>query len=243
MTNRKAVLGSVVILRDGDRVMRILNAICLGLLAMADPLQAHAATKQACLEESDPSTGVEMCRAALQERQWPIDELLDLLVAYGNHLRSQGDYDAALDIYLQGIAMSPAAGQLHAEAGRAHQLAGNDEAAKEAYGSAIRAGSANPAVLNNRGVAFLALGEIDAAVADFDAALTLDSGYGNAWNNRANAHCLAGAIDASVRDRIQALYAGRFTAAAAQAGLRKSGFYEGPADGIWGPDSEDASLA
>ena len=33
------------------------------------------------------------------------------------------------------------------------------------------------------------------------------------------------------------------TAAAAQAGLRKSGFYDGPADGIWGYDSEQALRA
>ena len=63
------------------------------------------------------------------------------------------------------------------------------------------------------------------------------------WNNRASARRRAGEVDGSVKDRMQALYAQRFTAAAAQGGLRRTGFYKGPSDGIWAQASEDALRA
>ena len=92
-------------------------------------------------------------------------------------------------------------------------------------------------------MALQALGLFDEAIADLDRAIELSHSNGEIWNNRANLFCETGDVEAAFQDRIQALYNLRFTAAAAQVGLRKSGFYEGPADGIWGYDSEQALRA
>lgn len=221
--------------------MRFSGAIlAAGLVACLAVTPVRADAQADCLAETDPQDGLAACRAAIAEREWPVDELVKLMAAEGNHLRASGNAEGALAVYDEALAMTPGNGSLLAEKGRALQQSGDDRGAADAYAAAIRAGVASPLIFNNRGVAHLNLGELPAAVADFDAALALDPDYGNAWNNRANAHCADGAVEASVADRIRALYAGRFTAAAAQAGLRKSGFYDGPADGIWGPDSEDA---
>ncbi|MEM7191065.1 MAG: tetratricopeptide repeat protein, partial [Pseudomonadota bacterium] len=97
--------------------------------------------------------------------------------------------------------------------------------------------------LNNRAITQAALGEVDAAFEDFRLALSLMPTNGDIWNNRANLNCSNGRFAEALQDRTQALYTGRFTAGAAQAGLRKSGHYSGPADGIWGTDSEEALKA
>ena len=94
--------------------------------------------------------------------------------------------------------------------------------------------------LNNRGLALLAKGQLREALADLTRAVELAPENGAIWNNRANANCKLKRVRQSVADRMQALYTGRFTAGQAQSGLRRSGFYRGPSDGIWGYDADDA---
>ena len=96
--------------------------------------------------------------------------------------------------------------------------------------------------LNNRGLALLAKGKLREALADLTRAVELAPENGAIWNNRANANCKLKRVKQSVADRMQALYTGRFTAGQAQSGLRRSGYYRGPSDGIWGYDVDEALL-
>ena len=115
--------------------------------------------------------------------------------------------------------------------------------AREAYSRALAVDPRNAKALNNRALTFLQLGDLAAAVEDLSRALDAAPSNGTIWNNRANVNCTMKRVQESVADRIQALYRGRFTAAEAQGGLRRTGFYNGPSDGIWGYDSEQALLA
>ena len=127
--------------------------------------------------------------------------------------------------------------------GDIHYRDGLYNEAREAYSRALAVDPASAKALNNRALAFLQLGDLTAAVEDLSKALDAAPSNGTIWNNRANVNCTLKRVQESVADRIQALYRGRFTAAEAQGGLRRTGFYDGPSDGIWGYDSEQALLA
>ena len=143
-------------------------------------------------------------------------------------------------------------GALPAHADEARQIAlegdiyyrdGQFGEAREAYTRALAVDPSSAKALNNRGLTLVQLGDLAAAVEDLSKALDAAPSNGTVWNNRANVNCTLKRVQESVADRIQALYRGRFTAAEAQGGLRRTGFYDGPSDGIWGYDSEQALLA
>ncbi len=117
---------------------------------------------------------------------------------------------------------------------------GNNRAAFDAYTTAIIADPADANALNNRALAAIGLGDLEKALVDLTVALSLKPQNGAIWNNRANLNCLLKRYSDSIGDRLAAMQRGRFTAAAAQSGLRRSGYYRGPSDGIWGYDSDDA---
>lgn len=126
------------------------------------------------------------------------------------------------------------------ETGNEHYGTGDYHAAHAAFTKALAIDAGMSAALSNRALALIGLGDFKAALADLDAAIRLDRDNGVIWNNRANLNCRLKRTDAAYSDRLQALYWGRFTAAAAQAGLRSSGYYYGFTNGIWGADSDDA---
>jgi len=126
------------------------------------------------------------------------------------------------------------------DGGNADYRRGDLDAARAAYSGALAIDAADVAARNNRALVRARQGDLGAALDDLGIALEASPGNGVIWNNRANVNCEMARTDAAVADRVQALYRGRFTAAAAQAGMRRSGHYDGPADGIWGPDSADA---
>jgi tetratricopeptide (TPR) repeat protein len=195
-----------------------------------------------CLSERDASLGIPACEAALSE-DLTTEERAEVFLALGLHQRKSGDLTAALENLDEASSLSVVNSEAMTEIGLIHYAKGDQDAAITAFSQALAVEPDYVRALNNRAVARIAVGRLKAAVEDLDLALTLDSNNADIWNNRANAYCQMGAVDDAYRDRLQALYAGRFTAASAQAGLRKSGFYNGPSDGIWGPDSEDALLA
>lgn len=110
------------------------------------------------------------------------------------------------------------------------------------YSEALKLAPNNVKALNNRGLAFEANGQLKDALVDLSRAVELAPENGAIWNNRANTNCKLKRVRQSVADRMQALYTGRFTVGQAQSGLRRSGFYRGPSDGIWGYDADDALL-
>lgn len=114
--------------------------------------------------------------------------------------------------------------------------------ARAIYDAVLEAEPAHVAALNNRGVVAMLEGRLGDAITDLTAALQIAPEDGTVWNNRANANCTLKEVEAAAADRVEAMNAGRFTVTEAQAGLRSSGFYSGPADGIWVYDSEKALI-
>ena len=125
-------------------------------------------------------------------------------------------------------------------AGNSAYEAGDFDKAQSLYSNVLAADPWHAVALNNRGLSYERMGRLEAAARDLTQALERHPENGTIWNNRANVNCALKRVGRSVFDRMQALYTGRFTAAQAQTGLRRSGFYRGPSDGIWGYDSEDA---
>lgn len=214
--------------------------------AVPAPVQAQDDTDPnylACLAETDPATGRTACTEALKSDKLSAAERAGALRALGRHQRRAGALGEATRTLDQSLALAPASAATWVESGDAHYEAGRFDEARLAYTRALARDRNMVRALNNRAVAHAALGDFDAAFEDFRMALTFAPDRGIIWNNRANVNCRAGRSRPSLEDRIQALYRGRFTASSAQAGLRATGFYDGPADGIWGPDSEDALLS
>jgi tetratricopeptide (TPR) repeat protein len=70
----------------------------------------------------------------------------------------------------------------------------------KAYDEAIRLGSTNIAVYNNRGAAYGALKQYERAIPDFDRAIQLDSKYVDAYCNRGAAFGAVKQYDRAIRD-------------------------------------------
>ena len=196
-----------------------------------------------CLSLEDADDAEQACRDALTSPALSVLERSEVYRQLGALHRWNDrleDAEASLDASLALVPESP---QTLAEVGAVKFLQSDFEGAKTALSRAIAGGVPGGETLSNRGMVLQKLGEIKAALQDFDAAVQLSAENGEIWNNRANALCATGDVEGSYRDRIQALYNQRFTAAAAQTGMRKTGFYTGPSDGIWGYDSEQALRA
>lgn len=221
------------------RAARLTACIMLGLLA---PVSAMADDFLTCLNERDAEIGIAACELALTE-DLTTQERAEVFLALGLHQRKSGNFNAALDSLDEASSLSVVNSKAMTEIGVLHYAQGDQDAAISAFTEALAAEPDFVRALNNRAVARMSVGRLTAAVEDLNRAVALDSNDPDILNNRANLNCQIGAVDDAYRDRLSALYAGRFTAASAQAGLRKSGFYDGPSDGIWGPDSEDALLA
>lgn len=215
-------------------------AIFVLVLALL-PKVASADVFYDCLNEINADVGIPACEAALEEGLTSL-ERADVFLALGLYERKSGDYDSALKHLGEASALKIDNSVAMTEIGLIHHLKGDHESAVAAYSEALAFRPDYVRALNNRAVAMISLGQVKRAIDDYNQALTIDTNDADIWNNRANAFCKIGAVDDAYRDRIEALYQGRFTAAAAQSGLRKSGYYSGPSDGIWGPDSEDALL-
>ncbi|MEO1491160.1 MAG: tetratricopeptide repeat protein [Pseudomonadota bacterium] len=210
-------------------------------VGMALPSAVMADDFLTCLNELDADIGVPACEQALNE-DLTTAERAEVFLALGLHERKSGNLDAALGHFDEASDLSVINSKAMTEIGLVHYIRGDQDAAISAFSEALAVEPDSVRALNNRAVARASVGRYTAAVEDLNLALTIDANDADLWNNRANVNCELGAVDQAYRDRIQALYAGRFTAAAAQSGLRKSGYYDGPSDGIWGPDSEDALL-
>jgi len=171
-----------------------------------------------------------------QRQHW--DKILQRIGAFAGSL--------ALAVGIASAATGPAASQEGTAtllaAGNEHYGTGDYDGARAAYTKVLAIDAGMSAALSNRALALIGLGDFETALADLDAAIRIDKESGVIWNNRANLNCRLKRIDAAHNDRLQALYWGRFTAAAAQAGLRSSGYYYGLTDGIWGTESDDALL-
>ena len=196
-----------------------------------------------CLALEEPETGVDACMDALTSPALAVSERA---AVYRNLARfyRKAELIAEAEASIRfSLSLDPGHPETFGELGAVQYLKAEYRDAYDSLTLAISDGVSTAAVFNNRGMVLHALGDLDSAIADLDLAVELSDSNGEIWNNRANLFCEAGNVEGSYRDRIQALYNLRFTAAAAQAGLRKSGFYEGPADGIWGYDSEQALRA
>ena len=196
-----------------------------------------------CLAVEEAETGIDACVDALTSPALSVFERAAVYTRLARFYR-KADLIAEADASVKfSLSLDPGNPESYAELGAIQYVKMELEGAYDPLTRAISDGISSAHVYNNRGMVLQALGELDNAIADLDLAVELSTSNGEIWNNRANLFCEAGNAEASYQDRIQALYNLRFTAAAAQAGLRKSGFYEGPTDGIWGYDSEQALRA
>ncbi|MEM6661720.1 MAG: tetratricopeptide repeat protein [Pseudomonadota bacterium] len=218
--------------------------LCLAAVGVTTTAKhAHADWEDdyfACLSENNANRGIEACERTLRSPALTGEERAGVFQALAKFQRKTRQYDAARSSLEQSLALDPSNLVAMVAMGDAHYADQNFVLARDSYSEVLSRNSADVRALNNRALAFAALGEFDAALQDLQLALTLTPNNGDIWNNRANLNCRFGRASEAFTDRMQALYSGRFTAAAAQAGLRSSGYYRGPADGIWGPDSEDA---
>ncbi len=196
-----------------------------------------------CLGVEDAEGATEACMDALSSPALSVFERADVYRRLAGMLRKADRIAEAEASVQSSLSLFPGNPEALAELGAVQYMKSNFEGAKDSLTKAISGGALSGTVFNNRGMTLQALGQFTEAIADLDRAVELSVSNGEIWNNRANVLCQAGIAEASYQDRIQALYNLRFTASAAQAGLRKSGFYTGPADGIWGYDSEEALLA
>jgi len=196
-----------------------------------------------CLGMEDPNDAQNACEDALTSPALSVLERSEVYRQLGKLNRLEDRLDAAKSDLEASLALVPESPETLAEMGAVLYMEANFEGARELLSKAIAKGVPGASAFNNRGMTLLALGEIKDALRDFNAAVELASDNGAIWNNRANALCASGDVEGAYLDRIQALYNRRFTASQAQAGLRSSGFYDGPADGIWGFDSEQALRA
>ncbi|MEM9059922.1 MAG: hypothetical protein AAGD13_05625 [Pseudomonadota bacterium] len=196
-----------------------------------------------CLGLEDPDDALAACLDALSSPALSVLERSEVFRQIGSIHRTEEELAEAEANLKASLALVPQNPETLAELGAVFYLKDDFQTASEFLSRALDTGFPSGVAHNNRAMTFAALGDISNALADFDAAVRLLQTNGAVWNNRANARCDAGDVEGAYLDRIQALYNGRFTAAAAQSGLRNSGFYDGPSDGIWGFDSEQALRA
>lgn len=196
-----------------------------------------------CLGLEDADDAAAACMDALTSPALSVLERSEVFRKLGALQRWDERLDEAEANLEASLALVPESPQTLAEVGAVKYLQSDFEGAKTALSRAISGGIPGGEAFSNRGMTLLELGEVKAALQDFDVAVERSAQNGAIWNNRANALCATGDVEGAYRDRIQALYNQRFTAAAAQTGLRKNGFYSGPSDGIWGYASEQALRA
>ena len=225
------------------------TAFFLGFLAsFSVGYESHAASAwperyNDCLGLDDPEEAIAACMDALTSPALSVLERSEVFRELGSLHRYAERLDAARFNLDASLALVPESPETLAELGAVLYLQDDFKGAEAALSRAIAGNLPSGRAHNNRAMALLKLGKADAALRDFDVAVRISETNGAIWNNRANALCSTGNIEGAYNDRIQALYNGRFTAAAAQAGLKTSGFYDGPTDGIWGFDSEEALRA
>lgn len=225
------------------------RAISLGLtLSLVVWTGAHAASAwpdryNDCLGLEDAAEAADACLDALTSPALSVLERAEVFRQLGILHRWEDRLDDAKANLDSALALVPDNPETLAEMGAVLFLEQDYEGANAKLSQAIAGGAPGSAAWNNRAMTLQALGDMKGALRDFDAAVEIAETNGAIFNNRANALCATGEVEGAYRDRIQALYNQRFTAAAAQAGLRNSGFYDGPADGIWGFDSEQALYA
>lgn len=196
-----------------------------------------------CLGIEDTDDASDACADALTSPALSVLERAEVYRRLGALHRWSERLDEAKANLDNSLALVPESPETHAEIGAVFFLTQDYEAANESLSKAIAGGALGAEVWNNRAMTLQALGDAKSAIRDFDAAIEISEQNGAIWNNRANMLCATGEVEGAYRDRIQALYNRRFTAAAAQSGLRNTGFYDGPSDGIWGFDSEQALYA
>lgn len=218
------------------------------MLVLAMSAQGHAASAwpdryNDCLGMTDAEEAVPACIDALTSPALSVLERAEVYRRLGYLHRKREEIQQAESSLQSSLALVPDSPFTKAEFGAILYLKSDFKAAYEMLSEAIAGGASDSTAYNNRGMALIALGDVKSALRDLDVAISLTTDNGELWNNRANARCATGDVQGAYQDRIQALYNRRFTASAAQAGLRRSGFYSGPADGIWAFDSEEALLA
>lgn len=230
------------------RALFLASALWLATAPGPDAASALAASAwpdryNDCLGLEDADAAEQACADALTSPALSVLERAEVYRQLGILHRWNERLDEAKANLDNALALIPESPETLAEIGAVLFLTQDFEAANAKLSQAIAGGVPGGAAWNNRAMTLQALGEMKDALRDFDAAVEISSENGAIWNNRANALCATGEVEGAYRDRIQALYNRRFTAAAAQSGLRNTGFYDGPSDGIWGFDSEQALYA
>lgn len=228
------------------RFFRLAALALLSLATLENSAKAASAWPDRyndCLSGADADDGADACIDALTSPALSVFQRAEVYRHLARFYRKANLITEAESSIRTALTLYPGNPETIAEMGTIYFIKSDYEAAKAALSRAISGGASSGSVFNNRGMTFQALGQFAEAISDLDRAIELSGSNGEIWNNRANLFCETGNVSAAYEDRIQALYNLRFTAAAAQAGLRKSGFYDGPTDGIWGYDSEQALRA
>ncbi|MGB3138586.1 MAG: tetratricopeptide repeat protein [Nodosilinea sp.] len=111
-------------------------------------------------------------RAALEQ---PVPPKLKLgaLINFGSLKKAQGDFESAIDLFQQAIAVDPTLAIAHYNLGTAHRARGYLDEAIAAYRSAIALDPVHAAAHQNLGVALFKLGQLPEALDAFQRAIAI----------------------------------------------------------------------
>jgi tetratricopeptide (TPR) repeat protein len=146
--------------------------------------------------ENNPTLGEEVREVVGATPTTTLDDLL----ANGQDLANQGDWDRAVALYQLAISIDSENSLAFQLRGDAHQAQANFTQAIADYDEAIRLDPLSASGFNRRGLAHRAVGDFALAIADFNAAVGLQPGFGLAYRNRADLHIAEERFEAAVLD-------------------------------------------
>ncbi len=123
----------------------------------------------------------------------------------GNVLYYKGDYNRAIQLWNEALAINPKLVEAYNNRGNAYSNKGEYDRAIADYSQALAINPNLVEVYNNRGNAYEEKGDYDRAITDYNQALAIQPEYANAYNNRGNAYQYKGDYDRAIADYNQAL--------------------------------------
>jgi tetratricopeptide (TPR) repeat protein len=151
----------------------------------------------------DISEGFERCpHCGVAIRYTNIDAVKQAtsLHTEGNLRAARGDFEGAIELYRQAVALFPDYAVAYYNMGVACSSAKRHEEAAEAYSEAIRLKPDFAAAYTGRGDSRVALERAEEAVGDYSKAIELYPDYARAYYKRALAHIMLGRTDLARED-------------------------------------------
>lgn len=203
----------------------------------------HDGLVAACRALDDPDTAETACRAALDSGAWPGKDGAWAWNNLGLALMAQRRWLAAIEAFDAALVAVPEYAPALSNRGNVHAALGDMQRALADHSRAVELDPSYVAALHNRAVDHEEMGNHRAALADYRAVIKLDPAHAGARIGLASASCKLGRVKASAKARLEAVNGGYIDAVAMQELLKRSGFYRGPIDGIFGKGSRAALRA